>query len=165
MPKKQKWEFNILVFPNWYTLSTSIFFFQYWGLNSRPSPWASQFFFVIDFFQIGSHKLFVRVGFKLRSSWSLPPEDLGLQVWAPGSQLINIVLVVRNIAKINFVKIQTPDSSHDKLTVTWTCLFAIFSCEIIHKTSIVEDTEQLIRQVYTWGKLQVHPHFLTEGTF
>jgi hypothetical protein len=31
-------------------------------------------FFVMGFFKIGSWELFAWAGFKLRSSWSLPPE-------------------------------------------------------------------------------------------
>jgi hypothetical protein len=31
-------------------------------------------FFVIGFFEIGSHKLFAWAGFQPQSSWSLPPE-------------------------------------------------------------------------------------------
>jgi hypothetical protein len=34
----------------------------------------SPFFFQWVFFEIGSHKLFAQAGFKLWSSWSLPPE-------------------------------------------------------------------------------------------
>jgi hypothetical protein len=34
------------------------------------------------FFEIGSLKLFAQAGFVLWPSWSLPPESLGLQVWA-----------------------------------------------------------------------------------
>jgi hypothetical protein len=34
------------------------------------------------FFEVGSHKLFAYAGFEPWSSWSLPPEWLGLQVWA-----------------------------------------------------------------------------------
>jgi hypothetical protein len=44
--------------------------------------------FVMGFFKIGSHKLFAQAGFKLQSFWSLPPEYLGLQVWATGPQHI-----------------------------------------------------------------------------
>jgi hypothetical protein len=52
------------------------FFFQYWGLNSRPTPWAtpSALFFVIVFFWIGSRKLFAPAGFEQQSFWSLPPQ-------------------------------------------------------------------------------------------
>jgi hypothetical protein len=63
--------------------------FQVLGLELRPyilshstSPilwWA--------FFEIGSLKLFARVDFKPRSSWSVSPEKLGLQVWATGAQV------------------------------------------------------------------------------
>jgi hypothetical protein len=37
------------------------------------------------FFKIGSHELYSWAGFKPRSSWALPPEQLGLQVRATGA--------------------------------------------------------------------------------
>jgi hypothetical protein len=46
------------------------------------------FFFVMDFFEIGSLELFAWVCFEKWSSWSLPPENLGLVVWAPGTKLV-----------------------------------------------------------------------------
>jgi hypothetical protein len=50
------------------------------GLHLEP---LHQLFCVCDgFFEIDSHKLFTRAGFKTQSSWSLPPELLGLQAWA-----------------------------------------------------------------------------------
>jgi hypothetical protein len=42
---------------------------------------------VLGIFKVGSCQLFAWAGFKLQSSWSLPPEQLGLQVWATGAQL------------------------------------------------------------------------------
>jgi hypothetical protein len=58
-------------------------FFQDWtwtqGLHLEP---LHQLFFVMGFFEIGSLELFAQASFKLWSSWSLPPEYLGLQVWA-----------------------------------------------------------------------------------
>jgi hypothetical protein len=38
-------------------------------------------------FAIGSRELFPWVDFEPRSSWSLPPEKLGLQMWATGTWL------------------------------------------------------------------------------
>jgi hypothetical protein len=52
-------------------------------LSHSTSP-----FIVMDFFEIGSCELFARAGFKSWSSWSLPPEYLGLQVWVTGAQLV-----------------------------------------------------------------------------
>jgi hypothetical protein len=55
------------------------------GLHLKP---LYQQFFVMGSFEIGSHHgLFVQAGFKPQSSWSLPPELLGLQVWVTGAQL------------------------------------------------------------------------------
>jgi hypothetical protein len=48
-----------------------IYFLWYWGLNSRPSPWATP---PAQFFEIGSYKLFAWAGFELWSFWSLPAE-------------------------------------------------------------------------------------------
>jgi hypothetical protein len=42
------------------------------------------FFFVMGIFEIGSHELVAWDDFKSQSSWSLPPEYLGLQIWATG---------------------------------------------------------------------------------
>jgi hypothetical protein len=44
----------------------------------------------IFFFEIESQELFAQVGFKPRSSWSLPPEWLGLQAWATSAELASI---------------------------------------------------------------------------
>jgi hypothetical protein len=41
---------------------------------------------VLDSFEFVSHTLFAWVGFKEWFSGSLPPEDLGLQVWATSTQ-------------------------------------------------------------------------------
>jgi hypothetical protein len=50
-------------------------FLWYWGLNSGSTPWATlPVFFVLGFFEIGSHELLVCAGFKPWSFWSLPPE-------------------------------------------------------------------------------------------
>jgi hypothetical protein len=47
----------------------------YWGLNSGPSPWATELlhqpYFCEGFFEIVSCKLFALAGFQLRSCWSL----------------------------------------------------------------------------------------------
>jgi hypothetical protein len=42
---------------------------------------------VLGFFEIGSSELFAQAGFQSWSSWSLPPESLGLQVQANGTRL------------------------------------------------------------------------------
>jgi hypothetical protein len=42
-------------------------------------------FFVMGLLKVGSCKLFAQAGFKPRSSLSLPPEYVGVQVWATGS--------------------------------------------------------------------------------
>jgi hypothetical protein len=47
---------------------------------------------VIGFFEIGSGELFAWAGFELWSSRSLPPEKLGLQVWATGTRLMVVFL-------------------------------------------------------------------------
>jgi hypothetical protein len=47
--------------------------------------------FVLGFFKIESCKLFSWAGLALWSSWSLPPEQLGLQVWATSGQLVFII--------------------------------------------------------------------------
>jgi hypothetical protein len=44
-------------------------------------------FFVLGIFKIRSHELFAQAGFKPQSSWSLPLEELGLQVWATNIRL------------------------------------------------------------------------------
>jgi hypothetical protein len=51
------------------------FFFLCWGLNSAyNSSHSTSPIFVMGFFKIGSHKLFVPAGFKLQSSRSLSPK-------------------------------------------------------------------------------------------
>jgi hypothetical protein len=54
------------------------------GLHLEP---LHQPFFVKGFFEIGSWELFAWAGFGPQSSWSLPPEYLGLQVWAASAQV------------------------------------------------------------------------------
>jgi hypothetical protein len=49
--------------------------------------WGVQCFSVCLFFEIVSLKLFAWAGFEPLSSWSLPPESLGLQAWATGTWL------------------------------------------------------------------------------
>jgi hypothetical protein len=44
----------------------------------------------MGFFEIRSQELFAWAGFELRSSWSLPPEWLGLQVWSTSTRLRSI---------------------------------------------------------------------------
>jgi hypothetical protein len=55
----------------------------YWGLNSGPTPWATPpalLWWV--FSRWGSLELFAQAGSEPQSSWSLPPEYLGLQAWS-----------------------------------------------------------------------------------
>jgi hypothetical protein len=54
------------------------------GLHLEP---LYQPYFSEGFFEIGSQELFTWAGFESPSSWSLPPESLGLQVWATSAQL------------------------------------------------------------------------------
>jgi hypothetical protein len=53
--------------------------------------------FVMDIFKI---QLFAQAGIKLKSSWSLPPESLGLQVWAPSTQP-DLFLIVKTASTSN----------------------------------------------------------------
>jgi hypothetical protein len=64
------------------------FFFGGRVLNSGPVPWATPQVLDGFFFKIGSLRLFVQHAFEPWSSWSLPPECLGLQVWITVTQLI-----------------------------------------------------------------------------
>jgi hypothetical protein len=85
------------------------------GLHLKPPH---QPFLAMGFFKIGSHKLFAQAGFKPWSSWSLPPEQLGLQLsqWAPSLNILskpyfsieNIVFIaLRNIINLyQFVAIK-----------------------------------------------------------
>jgi hypothetical protein len=58
----------------------------YWDLNSGPTPLATLPAPFCDFCffcpEIGSHELFAWASFKSWSSWSLAPEQPGLQAWA-----------------------------------------------------------------------------------
>jgi hypothetical protein len=49
---------------------------------------------VMGFLEIGSHKLFAWAGFKPGSSWSLPPEYLGLQVHAISASLRHTAFLI-----------------------------------------------------------------------
>jgi hypothetical protein len=49
-------------------------------------PLHQPLFLMMGFFEIESCKLFAWDGFKLQSSWSLPPEKQGLQAWTSGTQ-------------------------------------------------------------------------------
>jgi hypothetical protein len=69
---------------------------QYCSLNSRPHACQAgtllhepllEPFFVLVFFKIEAHKLFPWAGFAQQSSWSLPHEWLGLQVWVTSAWL------------------------------------------------------------------------------
>jgi hypothetical protein len=54
------------------------------GLHLEP---LHQPFFMMGIFEIGSRTLFPRAGLEPQSSWTLPSEYLGLQMWATGAQL------------------------------------------------------------------------------
>jgi hypothetical protein len=54
-------------------------------------------FFVKGVFKIGYHELFAWAGFESRSSWSLPPEKLGLQVWATGTWIPRVLLFMVSV--------------------------------------------------------------------
>jgi hypothetical protein len=58
-------------------------YLQYWSLNSRSSHWVTSpaLFLWCVFFEIGPCELFAQAGFKLQSSWYLPPEYIDFQVW------------------------------------------------------------------------------------
>jgi hypothetical protein len=66
---------------------TFFFFFCSTGVWTQGLPFKPfhQSFFVMGFFEIGFRKLFAQTGFKPQSSWSLSPEQLGLQAWAIGT--------------------------------------------------------------------------------
>jgi hypothetical protein len=64
------------------------------GLHLKP---LHQSFFCDGFFQDGCLKLFAQAGFQPWSAWSLPPECLGLQVWASSAQQIKGIFVHLNI--------------------------------------------------------------------
>jgi hypothetical protein len=55
------------------------------GLHLEP---LHQPFSVMAIFKIGSHQLFAQTGFKPQSFLSLPPDQVGLQVWATRLSLI-----------------------------------------------------------------------------
>jgi hypothetical protein len=44
---------------------------------------SASLFLCLVLFKIGSSKVFSQAGLKPSSSWSLPPEKLGLQAWTP----------------------------------------------------------------------------------
>jgi hypothetical protein len=65
----------------------SFIFWWYWGLNSGPTHWATPpaLFLVMGFLREGLTNYLPGAGFEPWSSWSLPPEWLGLQVWVTGA--------------------------------------------------------------------------------
>jgi hypothetical protein len=76
----------------WPCVNSGFFFFFFcgtgaWTQNLHVEPF-HQPYFCEGFFEIGSQALFAWTGFKPRSSWSLPPEYLGLQAWATGARQI-----------------------------------------------------------------------------
>jgi hypothetical protein len=52
---------------------------------------------VLGIFEIGAGKLFAQAGLEPQSSWSLPPEWLGLQVWAAGTKQIGFLMGIRTL--------------------------------------------------------------------
>jgi hypothetical protein len=77
------------------------------GLHLEPFH---QPFFVKGFFEMGSRELFPLAGFKLWSSWSLPTESLGLQVWG-----ISASKVLRKSSE-QVSRLRSVQSSHLALT-------------------------------------------------
>jgi hypothetical protein len=65
------------------------FFFAVLGFELRAYTLSrSTALFVLGILEIGSYKLFAWAGFEPRSSWSLLPEKLGLQVWTFHSKIV-----------------------------------------------------------------------------
>jgi hypothetical protein len=61
------------------------------GLNLEP---LHQPYFCEGFSRLGSLELFFWAGFERRGSWSLPPEQLGLQVWATDARPLFVNLLI-----------------------------------------------------------------------
>jgi hypothetical protein len=47
---------------------------------------------------MGSRELFAQAGFEPRSSWSLPPEWLGLQAGAMASALVSVLFALNSLS-------------------------------------------------------------------
>jgi hypothetical protein len=62
----------------------------------------------MDFFKIGSHKLFPRAGFEPWSFWSLPPEQLGLQAWTTGTSSFPASLTMHRLFFPHLEKLSRP---------------------------------------------------------
>jgi hypothetical protein len=107
---KQNLAVNIFayIFVSWWVnfFFILIFFFRtmVWtqGLHLEP---IHQPFFVMDFFEIGSSELFAWAGFELHSSWSLSPEQLGLQAWATSTRQSFFIIIKKiKILKLNILR-------------------------------------------------------------
>jgi hypothetical protein len=57
-------------------------------------------FFALVILQLGSLNLFAQAGFKLWSSWSQPPKELGLQAWATSAQFTVSFWGYENVLKL-----------------------------------------------------------------
>jgi hypothetical protein len=53
-------------------------------------------------FPIESEELFASMGFEPRPSWSLSPEQLGLQAWTKGTSVIHDLKVTLNFDVFDF---------------------------------------------------------------
>jgi hypothetical protein len=53
---------------------------------------------VLAVLEIGFYELFSQADFELQASWSMPPEELGLQMWATGAWLFKIFSCLFNRA-------------------------------------------------------------------
>jgi hypothetical protein len=64
-----------------------IYLLWYWGLNSRPTPWASPP--ALSLFEIGSYELFAQAGFEPQSSWSASwvARTVGIEPLVPGASV------------------------------------------------------------------------------
>jgi hypothetical protein len=102
--------------------------------------WWVCLFVCLFFFEIGSHELFARAGFKLRSFRSLPPEELRLQAWAISAwqkcifSCVSLSIVIT--AALKFLR------ESRVLIPVWTGLIPI----------ILGTWEASIRRIVVWGQ-------------
>jgi hypothetical protein len=72
-------------------------------------------FFVKGFFRNRISKLFVWAGFKLWSSWSVLPEQLGLQAWATKTTLfVKTFMTCHDIRKASYTTWSVSSILHDQ---------------------------------------------------